>query len=96
VTIRVTSIGANQLTFPTTCGDAQLTQSGDMATQSGSVNCPPTGDGSTESIRDITLLVNGNMLQVDYLGDVSVQSGGTTVSCDGVPVTAMLTRVGRR
>lgn len=96
MTITLTSRGANELTFPTMCGDAQLTQNGDIATQSGSVNCPPSGDGSTESIRDITLHVNGSMLQVDYLGDVSVQSGGTTISCNGVAVTAMLTRVGQR
>jgi hypothetical protein len=84
-----------QLSWSSKCGTFYLTQRDNIATQNGTLTCPPTVTGGSQityTYRDVSLVLNLNALQVDITADMALAGGGKTVSCNGIRLSGTLLR----
>lgn len=97
VSFTIMATGRDQIFWHAKCGDLYLDQSGNIATQSRPITCPPTTTPTsqvTSTLRDTSLVLNGNALQVDLVTDISVATGGRTGFCNNIHATGVLVRKG--
>ena len=98
VSVTITSDGNNQIVAQAPqCGDLNLTQVANIATQLRAVTCPPMTTPTsqvTQTIHDASLVVNVNALQVTLVSDYAVASNGMTSFCNNIPATGVLIRTG--
>lgn len=91
----IRQVASGQLSWSSRCGNFYLTQRGNIATQNGSLTCPPTVSGGTQvtyTYRDVSLVLNQNALQVDITADIALAGGGQTASCNGIRLSGTLLR----
>lgn len=97
VSFTIMTTGSDQIFWHAKCGDLYFTQHGNIATQSRDITCPPTTTPTsqvTQTIRDTSLVLNVNALQIDLITDFSVVTGGTAGSCNNIHSTGTLVRTG--
>lgn len=97
VSFTIMDAGNDQVFWHAQCGDFYFIQHGNIATQSRAVTCPPKSTPTSQvsqTIRDASLVLNGNALQVDLITDFSVITGGKSGSCNNIHSSGLLVRAG--